>query len=135
MSQSRPPLEEMTLRQLRRVASEYEVSRYSRMRKSELVEAIQAIEAAHSAPAASVAVDAPSPTAPTPTPSPAPVSVATAPEATPTPAPPVEAQRGGRPGPGALGRLHHPRQTRPHPSRRDGVTPGINQRAKTTLAA
>ncbi len=35
------PLEEMTLRQLRRVASEYEVSRYSRMRKVELVAAIQ----------------------------------------------------------------------------------------------
>lgn len=34
------PLEEMTLRQLRRVASEYEVSRYSRMRKVELVAAI-----------------------------------------------------------------------------------------------
>ncbi|MGB3670886.1 MAG: DUF4912 domain-containing protein [Phormidesmis sp.] len=43
MSSSNPnniPLEEMTLRQLRRVASEYEVSRYSRMRKVELVEAI-----------------------------------------------------------------------------------------------
>lgn len=41
---SQPPnllLEEMTLRQLRRVASEYEVSRYSRMRKVELVEAIK----------------------------------------------------------------------------------------------
>jgi len=35
------PLEEMTLRQLRRVASRYEVSRYSRMRKVELVAAIQ----------------------------------------------------------------------------------------------
>ncbi|PZO20027.1 MAG: Rho termination protein [Leptolyngbya foveolarum] len=35
------PLEEMTLRQLRRVASQYEVSRYSRMRKVELVAAIQ----------------------------------------------------------------------------------------------
>ena len=35
------PLEEMTLRQLRRVASKYEVSRYSRMRKVELVAAIQ----------------------------------------------------------------------------------------------
>ena len=35
------PLEEMTLRQLRRVASEYEVSRYSRMRKVQLVAAIQ----------------------------------------------------------------------------------------------
>ncbi len=43
MSTSNPnniPLEEMTLRQLRRVASEYEVSRYSRMRKVELVAAI-----------------------------------------------------------------------------------------------
>ncbi|PZO56361.1 MAG: Rho termination protein [Phormidesmis priestleyi] len=35
------PIDEMTLRQLRRVASEYEVSRYSRMRKVELVEAIK----------------------------------------------------------------------------------------------
>lgn len=34
-------LEEMTLRQLRRVASHYEVSRYSRMRKVELVAAIK----------------------------------------------------------------------------------------------
>jgi uncharacterized protein len=45
MSQQRPPLEEMTLRQLRRVASEYEVSRYSRMRKSELIDAIRTIDA------------------------------------------------------------------------------------------
>ncbi|MBE9078822.1 DUF4912 domain-containing protein [Romeria aff. gracilis LEGE 07310] len=37
----RIPLEEMTLRQLRRVASDYEVSRYSRMRKVELIAAIQ----------------------------------------------------------------------------------------------
>ncbi|MBD1916289.1 MULTISPECIES: DUF4912 domain-containing protein [Cyanophyceae] len=44
MSSPRPPLEEMTLRQLRKVASEYEVSRYSRMRKTELIEAIQAID-------------------------------------------------------------------------------------------
>ncbi|MEL6554411.1 MAG: DUF4912 domain-containing protein [Cyanobacteria bacterium J06621_11] len=35
------PLEEMTLRQLRRVASEFEVSRYSRMRKVQLVAAIK----------------------------------------------------------------------------------------------
>lgn len=40
MTKERPPLEEMTLRQLRRVASEYEVSRYSRMRKDQLIEAI-----------------------------------------------------------------------------------------------
>jgi hypothetical protein len=44
MSLPRPPLEEMTLRQLRKVASEYEVSRYSRMRKVELIAAIQAID-------------------------------------------------------------------------------------------
>ncbi|NEQ48831.1 MAG: DUF4912 domain-containing protein [Leptolyngbya sp. SIO3F4] len=43
---SKVPLEEMTLRQLRLVASEYEVSRYSRMRKVELVEAIRVAQAA-----------------------------------------------------------------------------------------
>jgi hypothetical protein len=47
----RPPLEEMTLRQLRKVASEYEVSRYSRMRKTELIDAIRAIDAQRSQPA------------------------------------------------------------------------------------
>jgi hypothetical protein len=41
MAQERPPLEEMTLRQLRKVAAEYEISRYSRMRKSQLLKAIQ----------------------------------------------------------------------------------------------
>lgn len=55
MSQPLPdiPLEEMTLRQLRRVASEYEVSRYSRMRKVELVAAIKQkqIAAGHLSPA------------------------------------------------------------------------------------
>jgi hypothetical protein len=45
MSQQRPPLEDMTLRQLRKVASDYEVSRYSRMRKAELIDAIRAIDA------------------------------------------------------------------------------------------
>jgi len=40
MAQERPPLEEMTLRQLRRVASELNVSRYSRMRKEQLIAAI-----------------------------------------------------------------------------------------------
>lgn len=44
MANERPPLEEMTLRQLRRVASEYGVSRYSRMRKDQLLDAIQEIE-------------------------------------------------------------------------------------------
>lgn len=44
MAKERPPLEEMTLRQLRRVASEYSVSRYSRMRKSQLLAAIQSAQ-------------------------------------------------------------------------------------------
>ena len=41
MAKERPPLEEMTLRQLRKVASEYGISRYSRMRKTQLLTAIQ----------------------------------------------------------------------------------------------
>ena len=44
MAKERPPLEDMTLRQLRRVASEYGVSRYSRMRKSQLLGSIQEIQ-------------------------------------------------------------------------------------------
>ena len=44
MAKERPPIEEMTLRQLRRVASEYNISRYSRMRKAQLLAAIQKIE-------------------------------------------------------------------------------------------
>jgi hypothetical protein len=40
MAKERPPIEEMTLRQLRRVASELLISRYSRMRKSQLLTAI-----------------------------------------------------------------------------------------------
>lgn len=46
MATERPPLEEMTLRQLRRVASEYSVSRYSRMRKEQLLAAIEEIQRA-----------------------------------------------------------------------------------------
>lgn len=44
MVKERPPLEEMTLRQLRKVASVYGVSRYSRMRKSQLLASIQDVE-------------------------------------------------------------------------------------------
>ncbi|MEM7726319.1 MAG: DUF4912 domain-containing protein [Cyanobacteria bacterium P01_A01_bin.45] len=44
MAQERPPIEEMTLRQLRKVASEYSISKYSRMRKAQLLEAIQEVE-------------------------------------------------------------------------------------------
>lgn len=44
MSDVGQPLEGMTLRQLRKVASDLEVSRYSRMRKDELLEAIQAAQ-------------------------------------------------------------------------------------------
>ncbi|PSN11593.1 Rho termination protein [filamentous cyanobacterium CCT1] len=75
MSSPRPPLEDMTLRQLRKVASEYEVSRYSRMRKTELIEAIQAIDAKRGAGTAA----APATVAPVS----APVGVAVA--STPTP--------------------------------------------------
>ena len=39
--EERPPLEEMTLRQLRKVASEYNISRYSRMRKAQLLSSIK----------------------------------------------------------------------------------------------
>ena len=41
MAKERPPLEEMTLRQLRKVASEYKISRYSRMRKAQLLTSIK----------------------------------------------------------------------------------------------
>jgi hypothetical protein len=44
MAKERPPLEEMTLRQLRRVASEHGISRYSRMRKEQLLASIQEIQ-------------------------------------------------------------------------------------------
>ncbi|MEN9217759.1 MAG: Rho termination factor N-terminal domain-containing protein, partial [Gloeomargarita sp. DG_2_bins_126] len=44
MKQEHTPLEEMTLRDLRRRASELGISRYSRMRKSYLVTAIRAAE-------------------------------------------------------------------------------------------
>ncbi len=64
MSSPRLPLEEMTLRQLRKVASEYEVSRYSRMRKVELIEAIEAIDAKRNMAAG--AAPTPVPSAPVP---------------------------------------------------------------------
>ncbi|MHC5674808.1 DUF4912 domain-containing protein [Nostoc sp.] len=44
MAKERPPLEEMTLRQLRKVASECSISRYSRMRKSQLLASIQEVQ-------------------------------------------------------------------------------------------
>jgi len=44
MARERPPLDEMTLRQLRRVASECGISRYSRMRKSQLLASIQEVQ-------------------------------------------------------------------------------------------
>jgi len=45
-----PPLDDLTLRQLRRVASEYGVSRYSRMRKDQLISAIQEIQRSQGVP-------------------------------------------------------------------------------------
>ena len=44
MAQESPSLEKMTLRQLRKVASQYNVSRYSRMRKDELLSKLQQIK-------------------------------------------------------------------------------------------
>jgi len=44
MAKERPPLEEMTLRQLRKVASEFGISRYSRMRKSQLLTEITTVQ-------------------------------------------------------------------------------------------
>lgn len=44
MAKERPPLDEMTLRQLRKVASAYGVSRYSRMRKTQLLASILEVE-------------------------------------------------------------------------------------------
>jgi uncharacterized protein len=49
MTYDQPSLEEMTLRQLRRVASRYGVSRYSRMRKDQLLAAIQEAQRQESA--------------------------------------------------------------------------------------
>jgi uncharacterized protein len=46
MAKERPPLEEMTLRQLRKVAQEFVISRYSRMRKSQLLDAIKSAQTA-----------------------------------------------------------------------------------------
>nr|WP_204106837.1 DUF4912 domain-containing protein [Spirulina major] len=43
MANERLPLEEMTLRQLRKVASKYNISRYSRMRKVQLLTAIREV--------------------------------------------------------------------------------------------
>jgi len=54
MARERPPLEEMTLRQLRKVAAELEISRYSRMRKSQLLADIQTILTARGSASASV---------------------------------------------------------------------------------
>jgi hypothetical protein len=58
MAQERPPLGEMTLRQLRKIASEYGISRYSRMRKDQLLNAIQEIQRAKFSPSSSVALEA-----------------------------------------------------------------------------
>ncbi|NJL00114.1 MAG: DUF4912 domain-containing protein, partial [Spirulinaceae cyanobacterium SM2_1_0] len=44
MANERQPFEDLTLRQLRKVASRYNISRYSRMRKSQLLAAIRRVE-------------------------------------------------------------------------------------------
>lgn len=58
MAKERPPLEEMTLRQLRRVASEYGISRYSRMRKAQLLAEIQNVQHTSISNTLSVTVEA-----------------------------------------------------------------------------
>ncbi|NES20686.1 MAG: DUF4912 domain-containing protein, partial [Symploca sp. SIO3E6] len=58
MAQERPPLEEMTLRQLRKVASDYGISRYSRMRKAQLLAEIQKVQHTNISNTLSVAVEA-----------------------------------------------------------------------------
>jgi hypothetical protein len=58
MAKERPPLEEMTLRQLRKVASEYAISRYSRMRKSQLLAEIQKAQSTKFSPIQSRTVEA-----------------------------------------------------------------------------
>lgn len=58
MAKERPPLEEMTLRQLRKVASKYNVSRYSRMRKAQLLAEIIKIERSQITPSHSFAQEA-----------------------------------------------------------------------------
>ncbi|NEP58930.1 MAG: DUF4912 domain-containing protein [Symploca sp. SIO2G7] len=58
MAQERPPLEEMTLRQLRKVASDYGISRYSRMRKAQLLAEIQKVQNINISNTLSVAVEA-----------------------------------------------------------------------------
>lgn len=58
MAKERPPLEEMTLRQLRKVASEYGVSRYSRMRKEQLMASIQEIQHTKFSPSPSRTLEA-----------------------------------------------------------------------------
>ncbi|MBF2077644.1 MAG: DUF4912 domain-containing protein [Synechococcales cyanobacterium T60_A2020_003] len=58
MAQERPPIEEMTLRQLRKIASEYGISRYSRMRKDQLLSAIQEIQRTKFSPSSSVSLEA-----------------------------------------------------------------------------
>jgi hypothetical protein len=58
MAKERPPIEEMTLRQLRKVASEYGISRYSRMRKSQLLAAIQEVERSKRTPNQSHSMEA-----------------------------------------------------------------------------
>ncbi len=57
MAKERPPLEEMTLRQMRKVASELGISRYSRMRKDQLLSAILDAQGSPVAPTQSQAME------------------------------------------------------------------------------
>jgi uncharacterized protein len=58
MATERPPLEELTLRQLRKVASECGISRYSRMRKEQLVAEIYKAQGVQVSPSQSHSLEA-----------------------------------------------------------------------------
>jgi hypothetical protein len=58
MAKERPPLQEMTLRQMRKVASELGISRYSRMRKDQLLSAILEAQGGQVAPTPPQAMEA-----------------------------------------------------------------------------
>lgn len=58
MTKEQLSLQDMTLRQLRKVASEYGISRYSRMRKSQMISAIQSMQRNSSSPTPSRTLEA-----------------------------------------------------------------------------
>ncbi|MGD1937378.1 MAG: DUF4912 domain-containing protein [Cyanophyceae cyanobacterium] len=128
----RPPLEEMTLRQLRRVASELEISRYSRMRKQQLLESIR-----QKLPESSLPEVAPATAPPTEVSAPPAASVPAAmSESTPEPAPadstPVSKVAESAPA------LTPPQTTSTLPERipaMSNVSPGVSQSSSASITS